>query len=332
VTEPGEPGELEAGLLARWGVPADATVDVAERGTNNHTVAVTAGGRRWALRISQNLTLAQVRAEHRLLARLAGAGLPFAVPAPLPLPGGDTIADTPVGPATLCPWIPGVRPDLSREPALERFGRAAAELSGALAGVPAPDAPQPWPADPLRVHPDVPDVTVLTGELTAAGLRPGALRAAADQVAAWSAGPAGRLPAQVTHADLNASNVLVSEDTGAVTGVLDFETAGCWLRANELAVALAQAGAAYGPGWPARAAAVARGGAWGERLTGPELAALPDLILLRSVVSAMWRAAQWRRGRVGLTLVAARLDTVGERLRWHEDNGGELAQVVATAR
>lgn len=41
------------------------------------------------------------------------------------------------------------------------------------------------------------------------------------------------------------------------------------------AVALALSGAAIGPGWPRRAAAVARGGAWGDRLTGAELAALP---------------------------------------------------------
>jgi Ser/Thr protein kinase RdoA (MazF antagonist) len=72
---------------------------------------VTSGHRRWSLRISQNLSLAQVRAEHRLLAQLARAGLPFAVPAPVALPDGDTVADSPGGPVTLCEWIPEVRPD-----------------------------------------------------------------------------------------------------------------------------------------------------------------------------------------------------------------------------
>ncbi len=85
-----------------------------ERGTNNRTLQVTAGDRRWSLRISQNLTLAQVQAEHRLLTRLARAGLPFAVPAPVPLPDGSTVAATADGPAALCEWIPGVRPDLRR--------------------------------------------------------------------------------------------------------------------------------------------------------------------------------------------------------------------------
>jgi hypothetical protein len=63
-------------LLARWGIPADAAVALTEHGTNNRTLQVTAGDRRWSLRISQNLTPPQVRAEHRLtgaeLAALAG--------------------------------------------------------------------------------------------------------------------------------------------------------------------------------------------------------------------------------------------------------------------
>jgi hypothetical protein len=38
----------------------------------------------------------------KLLAQLARAGLPFAVPAPVPLPDGSTVAGTSGGPATLC--------------------------------------------------------------------------------------------------------------------------------------------------------------------------------------------------------------------------------------
>ena len=46
--------EAPAGLLARWGIPADAELTRAERGCNNQTFAVTHGGGRWVLRISQN--------------------------------------------------------------------------------------------------------------------------------------------------------------------------------------------------------------------------------------------------------------------------------------
>jgi homoserine kinase type II len=331
VDDPAPPSEPVAKLLARWGIPAGAAVALTDRGTNNRTLQVTAGDRRWSLRISQNLTPAQAQAEHRLLARLARAGLPFAVPAPVPLPDGSTVAGTPGGPATLCEWIPGVQPDLSQEAALERFGRAAAELSDALAAVPPQDTPNDWQGGPLQAPPDV---AALARDLTAAGLdakRARVLPDGADRaVAAWE-GIAGRLPTQVVHADLAASNVLVSPDTGAVTGVLDFEMAGYWIRAIELTVALALSGAAHGPGWPRRAAAVARGGAWAERLTAAELAALPDLIVVRAMGSMLWRAGRWRRGQSSLAEVASRLDVLAETLRWRTAEGGELGHIVAAA-
>jgi Ser/Thr protein kinase RdoA (MazF antagonist) len=326
-----QPSEPVAELLSRWGIPADAAVAPTEHGTNNRTLRVTAGDRRWFMRISQNLTSAQVEAEHRLLARLAGAGLPFAVPTPVPLPDGSTVAGTSGGPATLCEWIPGIRPDLSQEAPLERFGRAVAELSDALAAVPPQDAPYDWQTAPLPAHPDV---AALARDLTAAGLdaaRATVLQDGADRAAtAWER-IAGRLPSQVVHADLAAVNVLVNPGTGAVTGILDFETAGYWIRAMELAVALASSGAAKGPGWPRRAAAVARGGAWGDRLTVAELAALPDLILTRAVGSTLWLADRCRHGQSTLPEVASRLDFLAGILRWRTAEGSELVHIVAAA-
>jgi homoserine kinase type II len=70
--------EALTGLLARWGVAPDAILP-AERGTNNRTFGVLQGDRRWALRVSQNLSAPQVRAEVRLLGRLRRAGLPVQV-------------------------------------------------------------------------------------------------------------------------------------------------------------------------------------------------------------------------------------------------------------
>jgi homoserine kinase type II len=322
-------GEPVAGLLAHWGIPAGASVSPTGYGTNNRTLRVSAGNRCWFLRISQNLTVVQVRAEHRLLAHLAQAGLPFAVPAPVALLDGGTVVDTPSGPATLCAWIPGVQPDLSQEVALERFGGAAAQLSDALSGVAARDTPNDWRGGPLQA---LPEAGALAQDLTAAGLDAGSasvLRAGADRVVATWEEMTGRLPTQVVHADLAASNVLVSPDTGAVTGVLDFEMAGHFVRAIELTVALALSGAVHGPGWPRRAAAVARGGGWGERLTAAELAALPDLILVRAVGSVLWRADRWRRGRSSLAEVADRLAVLAETLRWRAAEGGELGHIVA---
>ncbi len=322
-----------AELLARWGIPASATVVPAGHGTNNRTLQVTAGDRRWFLRISQNLTAAQVEAEHRMLARLARADLPFAVPAPVPLPDGGTVTGTADGPASLCEQIPGVPPDLSQEAVLERLGRATAELSDALAAVPPQDAPYDWGDTPLPPS----DAAALARDLTAAGLdaeRAGVLRDGAGRAAAAWEQLAGRLPNQVVHADLAPANFLVSPDTGAVAGVLDFETAGYWIRAIELTVLLALSGSAYGPGWPHRAAAIARGGGWGERLTGAELAALPDLIVIRAVGSMLWRAGRWRRSQASqasLAGMAGQLDVLAEMLRWRRAEGGELGHIVAAA-
>jgi Ser/Thr protein kinase RdoA (MazF antagonist) len=85
--EPESPSFL-ADLLTAWpldagtstGASAATAISRPEHGTNNRTFLVTANDRRFVLRISQNLSSAQVRAEQRLLARLRQGDLPFAVP------------------------------------------------------------------------------------------------------------------------------------------------------------------------------------------------------------------------------------------------------------
>jgi hypothetical protein len=47
VDEPVLPSEPLAKLLARWDIPVGAAVALTERGTNNRTLQVTAGDRRW---------------------------------------------------------------------------------------------------------------------------------------------------------------------------------------------------------------------------------------------------------------------------------------------
>ena len=213
-------------------------------------------GHRWVLRISQNLSAAQARAEHRLLGEVRAAGLPFGVPEPVPTLAGDTVAETQAGPATLCRWIPGMRPDLATEPALERFGQAIGLLSRALRTVPWSDAPQDWRGDPLRAHPDAPETADLARALRDAGMpaaRVRRLEAAARRVLLRAPEAGEDLPVQVVHGDLGASNALVDERTGVVTGVLDFELAGPDARVQDLLVGLLLSGALAGPGW-ARAA------------------------------------------------------------------------------
>lgn len=316
------------GLLSRWGVAPDAILPT-QRGTNNRTFAVVQGGRRWALRVSQNLTAAQVRAEARLLARLGRAGLPFAVPEPVPTLDGGTVAETPLGPATLCPWLPGIRPDLADGPILERFGHAMGILGEAMAPLPPHDAPQDW-RGPWRVHPAVADVGDLGRELRAAGVSPDQvvlLETAAARVETWRSRAGGGLPVQVVHGDLGASNLLT--DGSTITAVLDFEIAGADFRVQDLVAGLLNSGVLGGPQWPRRTAALMRGHASARRLTQAEIEAVPDLLLTRSAGSALWRAGRWRRGQARLGDVTGRLSRLDAMTRWLASSGGRLQSVLS---
>src|SRR2546429_526448 len=174
--------EAPAGLLARWGIPADAHLTRTERGCNNQTFAVAHGGGRWVLRISQNLSAAQARR--------------------LEVPAG--------------------------------------------------------------------------------------------RVGARTRATGGDLPVQVVHGDLGASNTLVDERTGEMTGVLDFELAGPEARVQDLLVGLLLSGALAGPGWARRTAALVRGYAAVLRLGQPEIMAVPDLLVTRCVGSVFSRAGRSR--------------------------------------
>ena len=328
------PAGAPSGLLARWGIPADAELVRAERGCNNRTYAVAHHGHRWVLRISQNLSAAQARAEHRLLGTVSAAGLPFGVPDPVPTLAGDTVAETPAGPATLCRWIPGMRPDLAGEPALERFGRVIGLLSRALRTVPWSDAPQDWRGDPLRAHPDAPEIAELVWALRDVGLpraRVRRLEAAARHVFPRPPEVAGDLPAQVVHGDLGASNALVDERTGEVTGVLDFELAGPDARVQDLLVGLLLSGALAGPGWTRRTAALIRGHAAVLLLDQAEIRAVPDLLVVRCVGSVFWRAGRWRRGQASLSDVADRVAVLESVEAWLAVHRGRLLTLLAAA-
>ena len=322
-----------ADLLAAWQLGADADTDISRpaHGTNNQTFLVTRAGQRFVLRISENLILAQVQAEQRLLRWLSRADLPFAVPEPVAATDGKTVIETSAGPATLSRWLPGVPPDFSGEAALERFGRAVGVLGQALQRVPPADAPQDWLSSPLPVPVDGPDGEGLWRELRAAGVsgeRAALLARLAARFTQWWAGAVGALPVQVVHGDLAASNVLADPETGRVSALLDFEIAGADLRVQDFLVALYQSGALEGPAWPDRAAAFARGHASARALTAAEVEALPELLVSRLVGSVLWRAARRRRGQARLAEVMDRIDRLETTMRWLAAHGGELVALV----
>jgi homoserine kinase type II len=295
-----------------WGV-SGGVMTPAPHGTNNETYLVSVAGQpEWVLRVSQNLSTSQVQAEHRLLAFLSGAGLPFAVPSPAGLPDGTgTVAETAGGPAALYRWIPGVRPDFSDATALWSAGQAFGLLDAAMLAVPTQDAPQDWRED-----------SQLSAELPYSDL----LREA------FAAVDVSGLPVQVVHGDMGASNMLVDPGTGAVTGVLDFAIAGAALRINELVAGLMQSRAlSSGERWPALTAALVRGYCSACALTPAEIAAVPGLLLARAAGSVAWRASRWQRGVATRDEVEDRLRALDSLRGWLDSHGGALLDVLCSA-
>jgi len=323
-----------ADLIGLWGIGSDADLAPAARSSNNQTFVVTWRNQRWVLRISQNLSLAQVRAEHRLLARLRGERLPFAVPKPVETLAGRTVAATEAGPATLCRWIGGHRPDVTDEHVLGQIGAAIGSLSQAMRLLPLDDAPQGRHQGPLAALTGGLSLDELLLALNAAGAtseHAALLRSAAQRGMAWWQGAARELPVQVVHDDLGPSNVLVDPASGQVTGVLDFEIAGTDFRVQDLVVALLLFGMLDGAGWPDRAAALAGGMASVQRLDPAEIRAVPELLICRSVASVLWRAGRWHRGLALASDVIDRLNQLDATMTFTARQAGQLVDLLARA-
>jgi len=323
--------EFAAALLPAWGFPPDADIARADvQGVNNQTFIVRHRQRRYVLRVTGFLSMAEVTAEHRILRRLRRGGLPFQVPEPVATPDGRTVIETPAGPATLCRWLPGVRPGVGNEMAFERLGRAVGLADAALAEVPLAGTARDWRTDPRWVRPEDPPAEALVDELRAAGISAAQgelLNAAARRAGRWWPGPDG-LPAQVIHGDLTPSNLLADPDTGEVTGLLDFELAGAGFRVQDVMAALYHSTALTTPDWPRRTAAFLRGCASAGRLEPAEVAAFPELLNAQSLGSVLWRAVRWRAGLAQFDDVTARVDRLEASTRWLAANEDTLVSVA----
>jgi Ser/Thr protein kinase RdoA (MazF antagonist) len=325
---------LLTGLLPRWGLDAAAALVPAARGSNNETFLFGQGGRRFVLRVSSRLPAAQIAVEHRILRRLGQAGLPFAVPRPLAAGDGRTAVESEAGIVTLCPLIPGDHPDLTRGPVLERYGRAVAQLGQALQRMPLADAPRDWRGHPRPGAPSRGEIARLRHELRAAGV-PDAQTAPLDTVArGWERDwlpDAGRLPVQVIHGDLASGNTLVDPESGAVTGLLDFQLCGTGFAVQDPLAALYNSPLLASRDWPPRVTAFLRGYASVRPLSRAEAGALPALLLARSFGSALWRAGQWQAGHVELGEVTGRITRLGEVAGWVAAHGPHLESLAVAA-
>jgi len=158
----------------------------------------------------------------------------------------------------------------------------------------------------------------------------GSLGEAARRVGRWWPGADG-LPVQIIHGDLAPSNVLAGPATGEVTGLLDFELAGAGFRVQDILAALYNSTALRAPDWPRRTAAFLRGCASVRRLEPAEVAALPELLIARSLGSVLWRAARWRAGAGRFGEVTAQADRLEATRLWLASNEDAFLSVATAA-
>ncbi|HEY3562459.1 MAG TPA: phosphotransferase [Kribbella sp.] len=276
-------------LLGRWGLQG-YDVRPLTTGTNNTGYYV---GDEFVLRIHRNAIAPTY--EHAVLQALNG--LSFAVPVPVPIDGETAIRGKIHGApvlASLSRRIPGEHPARGDDVRAEQCGRALAELDHALARLDPADLPPPriWDGDLTTVHPRVPSIDAVIDGVPHR-----------DEVARILTGirPRTDLPQQIIHGDFALTNVLMDGDR--VTAILDFETAGPGYRAMDLAVGRFFFGT---PGHPSQA--FQRGYLDTFPLTDAELAAVPELELMREATSLVHWFGRYVEGQTSAEDLADRID------------------------
>ncbi len=237
---------------------------------------------------------ASIHFEHRLLTWLAQAGLSFAVPAPLPTRTGELLPHVGHTRLALTPLLPGNNPDFGRPEHAELFGAALGELHTALQAYPMTPRPgrplfsslfsfPPPSRAPLSLTPQqlgLPDAPPYTEMLHW-------WRDEAAQVAAFVEQMYPTLPQQICHNDVTPANMLIGN--GKVQALLDFEFTCPAARALDFAQALRMTTRVWENPEPwEEFRRFCRGYRRWNTLTELEIKALPWLIRLRMVTSALW--------------------------------------------
>ena len=304
-----EPWPLAA--LAPYGLtpPLHVLPLAAGAGINNQVRVVRTGAGQFLWKHLTHAAPTLIQIEHRLLAWLAEAGLPFGTPQPLATDTGETLLPVADGGwQALFRWLPG-EPLARHDPdTFAALGAALGTLHGTLAVLPADLVPT-WASNGAlaAIHPRVPDpATVTPREL---GLPDAARyrtvladwRSLVRSLEPFLARAYRALPQQVIHGDFGPGNALAIGTR--ITAILDFEFALRDARALDLASGLSltlRYRALPLPEALALSGAFCAGYARTARPTPAELAALPQLMLLREVVGSIW----W----LGRALVAGDLD------------------------
>jgi Ser/Thr protein kinase RdoA (MazF antagonist) len=337
---------LVASLLEAYDLaPPVRTFALEHAGMNNANSGVRTGDGDFVLRVYESLSYqdpASIAYEQAVLRWLAQQRLSFAVPVPLLARDGQPTFDGPNGRTGLAPKLPGAplmlawrTGRLSGAAASALLGAATGELQVAMAR----HAPTDRPGRPLYAELFEfcrPQLDALTLRPEQVGLEPaehgaifGWLREESARLQPFVDGPYRRLPTQLCHNDVTQNNILIEQ--GVVTAVLDFEYVTTVPRALDFVTGLRMAMPYWQNPQPwAEARAYCQGFVRRVRLTEPEVAAIPDLLRLRSAITALW----WI-GRAGATGTVGplvnRLERVKEIWDWLTIAEAPLMAVVRAA-
>lgn len=334
------PGTCFSMFIAQFRLaPPVAIEPFGPAGVNNAVWLVRTGAGEFIWKLIQTgADPAALHYEHWLLGELARQSPPFALPVPVPTRAGATYALLPDGASgVLLPRLPGRQIARHDPEEIALLGEAGGTLVRALARLPA--RPHPTLAsygDLARVHPRLPAPFALAPADLGLPARAelAALcdwwRSALVTVAAFIAGSYRALPRQMAHCDFGPGNALI--EAGRVAAVLDFEFAQPEVRAIDVAAPLVFVMRLWERDTAdalAMAAAYCRGFRRAATLTGAEIAALPDLMLLRDVVSTIWWLG--RDLAAGIPPDISRLTELRDFASWLGAHGDEMRGVVRAA-
>jgi len=300
-------------------------------GENNTTLFILADKEQYVLRIYEShQDEDKVNYEHAVLLALIEQPLSFSIPVPMRTKDDQTIVKTQSGLlAGLFRFIDGMNPALEDIDQIYSFGKGAGQLTAELAEVSVNQQPVYRPyydmdsthprcsLDQMKdfsLHPPE-DFVELTQELSMIYKQ---LVSFQDSIPLLK-----RLPHQLVHGDLNASNILMGRD-GMISAILDFEFVTYDLRVMEVAVAISdfiddeedetiifKKITAFLSGYGSRI-----------KLTEEEIHALPLLIQLRSLDVFIHFLGRYWDGVDSIDTVKKYIRKAAQRVSWilrHQD-------------
>ncbi|PYY26859.1 phosphotransferase [Paenibacillus illinoisensis] len=313
-------------------------------GMNNTTYMLKLDGERYVLRVYETHTdLVKVAFEHHVLSALRESDFGLMVPAPVKAIKGDghtfySIYDPrneQYKIAALFTYNTGKNPVWNRPDQLVELGHAAGLLSGAMSRLEISLEPVYPPYYQIQLaYPLCPPEKLIQLCMSP----PSELQACAEEMqdllpvlpALFEAlNGMERLPHQLVHGDVNASNVL-SDDDGRICAILDFEFATWDLRVMELAVPMSDLLTMDKSDewmWEALEGLI-RGFRKQVILEPDELLAIPQLILLRSLDVVMHFISRMFEGTDEPEVAVNQIIKLRERILWMNHNEERLRKLL----